>query len=933
MRIYKIVFLFLLALAFLTAHIAFADDTVVDPIFILGVSDNSDAEFAQTGFILDFYPDTQTVAEFPKELNTDWYDSQYLHFELDQDEVETGITFIFNPAWNNSTGIFKLCIEVWNGAGWQDVGRTAMNMIDNGYIDIPGCYLKAGINDMRIRSIGATAETRCVTWDQIICKKTPYKTVWKLGINDHSDAEFSQGPFNPDFNIDTQTVAEFPKEINIWWYPVQNIDFTLTLDECQKPKILTFDVFWSDNSGELVVSLDRFNGTDWESIGVTLINSTQSGEITIPVYKLNLGVNQWRLHVLAGLDNTHVVVWDSIALYERKDLPIPVKEVMEDVLDVSLNHFLSTQTISISGLPLTAHKVTDRQRYGYSNLTEWGYALQAWIAASERGIIKKRDAARRIRKALRTMRRLQRDPDQFTSYGMFYPFYKLIDNYGNELTLPAHDTDTNLPSCDNALLYASINIAEGWARLNGFLRVARLARIVKRKIDIRACYQEISEDEAYICHQIDAETGELSSTTWNIYANEAGMIAFVAYLAGSVTLEEYGRLVSSMERDPASWNGHSVLEAAFFNPMFIWTQRSIAGYPMFGGNRERMFGAYSLVPNFMSHLDYGDFVGVDYPAFSDAMTQTHEGSALVGNFVPPNILDIVMTEPPDHSMPHALFSPCCGIAAFDKASINTLYEKWTLMRCDISGVWHPSYSQDPYGFEVVASPYLNQSGYSGADEGRYIFETLSAAYTAFPIYDGLKSYSDKNTYFHYAMQVKGYGKKVVETIGQAYPDIDEPANLKLTDLSVASQQAYEVVYGSFTAGAQCYIDSDVVVDVVPSELEGATLIKTADADKQECENNFLYFDTNKSVEVLIAYAARKRILPRWLRSWRRTGMVIKTTNGRFRIYSKHFPAGTVILGSNCAPGTPKWRCRKKGRRKRRCRKRCKNAPNYIVVVK
>ncbi|MBK9052050.1 MAG: hypothetical protein IPL78_14410 [Chloroflexi bacterium] len=69
--------------------------------------------------------------------------------------------------------------------------------------------------------------------------------------------------------------------------------------------------------------------------------------------------------------------------------------ILNEMLEV-YQPFLNPMVITSTGLPLTAYKVGDRARFGYSNPTEWGYALQAWIAAAERGIISESEAVNRI---------------------------------------------------------------------------------------------------------------------------------------------------------------------------------------------------------------------------------------------------------------------------------------------------------------------------------------------------------------------------------------------------------------------------------------------------------------------------------------------------------------------------------------------------------
>ncbi|MBI3291849.1 MAG: hypothetical protein HYZ73_03435 [Elusimicrobia bacterium] len=141
----------------------------------------------------------------------------------------------------------------------------------------------------------------------------------------------------------------------------------------------------------------------------------------------------------------------------------------------------------MSGLPLTALKVLDRARFGYSNPTEWGYALEAWAIAAERGLISADQARDKMTTALMTMQRLQNDPSQF-AYGLFYPYYIVVSPSGDDIPMPYHSNYLELPSGDCALLWASLNVVEGWLREKNYIATAQLASSIKTRINLRATY-------------------------------------------------------------------------------------------------------------------------------------------------------------------------------------------------------------------------------------------------------------------------------------------------------------------------------------------------------------------------------------------------------------------------------------------------------------
>ncbi|MFC2091906.1 hypothetical protein ACFLTD_03950, partial [Elusimicrobiota bacterium] len=745
-------------------------------IFTLGTKDNSEAEFLQDNYVADFFPDTQPVGELAKEVS-DWY-TQYIHFGLTSAQAQDPVTLILDPAWNNGTGALKVAVEVYNQNTWVTAGTALINATDAGYVDIMPSFLKSGINDIRIAAVmsESTGGTTSITWDQIICEQADYTAVWTVGVNDESDAELDQEDFmTGHFNPDTNASADFPKELNTSWWNYQYIDFSLNAAEAQKAAVLTLDTVWNDGTGTVTVDIERWDGSSWVTIVSADLGyfSFSPAAVNIPVYHIKEGLNEWRIHAVSGTNGTTTIVWDSIRLYQRAGLPLPVADLLGEILDTSINYYLTAEAIHASGLPLTALKIGDRARYGYSNPTEWGYAIQAWIVAAERGIITDTDARSRIDNALNTMRTLQQDPDQF-KYGLFYPYYTLIDGSGNDVAFPYHDSNLWLPSGDCALLYGSLNVAEGWLRFNAFSSTADKALAVKNYMDFSSCYYEdpAAPGEFYIAHIIHADTGELGSayegiSKWNIYADEGGMVAFIAYLSGSLSAAEYQNVLNSQMRNSATWNGHYVQEAAWFNAMFTWAQRSLVGVPMLGDDKERIFGINSFMPNVTAHLDYADLLGIDYPGFSDAMTQSDGGQALVGRYTPPNLYERIPLDVPEHIMPHAFSVPFCALDALDEGTLKRLVEKWVLLKCDTSGVWHPDGTQDPYGFEVLASPFINQT-YDGADAGRYIFENLSQSYLALSIYEGLARCGNGRTFNYYTSQLPGYNDRVADIMNMAY---------------------------------------------------------------------------------------------------------------------------------------------------------------------
>jgi hypothetical protein len=452
--------------------------------------------------------------------------------------------------------------------------------------------------------------------------------------------------------------------------------------------------------------------------------------------------------------------------------------VLDEMYRVHMNYFLNTETTTAFGFPMTAYKVGNRARFGYSNPTEWGYAWQAWIAAAERGIISKAEAASRLRKALTTLEALQQNSDEIYQ-GLPYPFYKMTDPDGRDLPTPHRDPDPNIPSGDNALLYASLLIVEGWGRKLGDQTLWEQAQRIRERMNFRMFLRR-SGSCLSLAHTLNANTGQLSTSNWDIFADEGGVVAWIAYLSSSVSFDEYKTLTGCQHRRSANWTSctgqtYIVKEAAWFNAMFTWSVRSLAGFPIGAfavpDGTQSLYSKESLVPTARAHLVYADCVGIDHPAFSDAMSQAENGQGLVGWiqgwFIPPNLAGQVGSAP-RHAVPHAFFVPFNALPDLPPETRDRLVAEILELQEDKAGYYHDS-GPYPFGFEVIASPRKDDINYKGADDGRNIFETLSESYTALPLFNALQLSDGKPTFYTFTAEVPGYEGKVREVLQYLYP--------------------------------------------------------------------------------------------------------------------------------------------------------------------
>jgi hypothetical protein len=126
----------------------------------------------------------------------------------------------------------------------------------------------------------------------------------------------------------------------------------------------------------------------------------------------------------------------------------------------------------------------------------------------------------------------------------------------------------------------------------------------------------------------------------------------------------------------------------------------------------------------------------------------------------------------------------------------------------------------------------------------------------------------------------------------------------VSNVRVATGKSYEVAPGGMATGAKVYIDRSYVTLWVPSIVEGATYIRTANNDKNASpgSTSFLSFDVDRDVVVYVAHDRRLQV-PAWLKSGFQdvgTDIVNSDYYGKqyLRLFKRSFPKGRVTLGSN-----------------------------------
>ncbi len=133
--------------------------------------------------------------------------------------------------------------------------------------------------------------------------------------------------------------------------------------------------------------------------------------------------------------------------------------------------------------------------------------------------------------------------------------------------------------------------------------------------------------------------------------------------------------------------------------------------------------------------------------------------------------------------------------------------------------------------------------------------------------------------------------------------VPPPSALSISNLTVASGQAYVVPTSGLQAGGTVYIDRAYTFTTVPTLVQGARYIQTANNDKPATNTAFLSFTVNQPVLVYVAHGDRITPKPSWLNTFSDTGIDLVTSNTTLSLFVRSFPAGTITLGGNFPSGT------------------------------
>ncbi|WP_443147597.1 Ig-like domain-containing protein, partial [Nitrospira sp.] len=128
------------------------------------------------------------------------------------------------------------------------------------------------------------------------------------------------------------------------------------------------------------------------------------------------------------------------------------------------------------------------------------------------------------------------------------------------------------------------------------------------------------------------------------------------------------------------------------------------------------------------------------------------------------------------------------------------------------------------------------------------------------------------------------------------------STLNISNLTVSNGKAYVVPTSGLQAGGTVYIDRSYTFTTVPTLVQGAAYIRTANDDKAATNTAFLSFTVNQPVSVYVAHGDRITSKPAWLNTFTDTGTNLVTSDATFSLFVRSFPAGTITLGGNASGG-------------------------------
>jgi hypothetical protein len=133
--------------------------------------------------------------------------------------------------------------------------------------------------------------------------------------------------------------------------------------------------------------------------------------------------------------------------------------------------------------------------------------------------------------------------------------------------------------------------------------------------------------------------------------------------------------------------------------------------------------------------------------------------------------------------------------------------------------------------------------------------------------------------------------------------------LNVNEIRARSLAPYRVANSLLSSGQKPFLDSDITIQQVPSDVQGSLPLLTAMADVRSSGHaRFMSFSVSRRTRVWVAHDDRFATRPGWLLNWQTAGSQVNLADGPqswpMTLFYKDFGPGEIKLGGNVADGAP-----------------------------
>jgi DNA-binding beta-propeller fold protein YncE/mono/diheme cytochrome c family protein len=154
---------------------------------------------------------------------------------------------------------------------------------------------------------------------------------------------------------------------------------------------------------------------------------------------------------------------------------------------------------------------------------------------------------------------------------------------------------------------------------------------------------------------------------------------------------------------------------------------------------------------------------------------------------------------------------------------------------------------------------------------------------------------------NYEINAKVFHGKISTIIPEVNISYKKGTKNFFTSVTPKNTSIYQIKR-EITANMAFRTDRDYIVEEVITPFVGAEIILSPNSDKAITDENFLTLQIAEQGIVYVGIDPRVTAIPNWLKTWTKTGLLLKTSDVDFIVYQKSVTAGTLVLGGNLAAG-------------------------------